>query len=345
MNPLRAWMQAARPLAFVNIALPIALGTALGASDNGRLDPGGLWAALWFGSIDQLVIVFANEVADQRADRHNEHPTFLSGGSRVLVDGLVSPRALARAAALAGLALVAFSTWQAFSRGATWMPALAVAALTLLWAYSFPPLRLSYRGHGELLQGLGTGVVLVLVGHQMQGAPIESFHVAALLPTFLLGVASNIVTSLPDHPADRRAQKRTYAVRRGQWTARRDLLQIVFAAALLTPFVVDGVPPWLWAASVVLVGSVVVWASRLLGTADAENRAECLAFVVRGAVAVNLASVVWIASLALVHSGVIEGGRVGAKDVFEAPIVEDERVAQPTWVELRVVAGAACESL
>lgn len=291
-------MQAARPLAFANMAIPLLVGSALAADVQGGLNLKAIGLALWFGWLDQLTIVFANDVADQDADAQNDAPTFLSGGSRVLVDGRLPPGALKWAAIANALGLVGFSVWQALTLDNWMLVPLALAALGLLWAYSFAPLRLSYRGHGELLQGLGTGVVLVLVGYCFQGAPLDSFRWSALVPMFLLGVAGNILTSLPDFPADRRADKRSYPVRFGQLIARRHLVQIVFAASALTPLVVRDLPTWQWAAIVGACGLALARVLPLLGSADAEQRDECLRFVVGTALAMNLAPVCWIAALA-----------------------------------------------
>src|SRR5690606_30972610 len=117
------------------------------------------------------------------------------------------------------------------------------AAVMLLWAYSFPPLRLSYRGYGELAQGLGVGVVLPLLGFYLQAGTIGGVPWVALVPSFMLAFASNIATAVPDREADEAVDKQTWPVRYGDARARKHALQIAALGALATPFVVPDLPP------------------------------------------------------------------------------------------------------
>ncbi|MDH5493566.1 MAG: prenyltransferase, partial [Myxococcales bacterium] len=94
---LGAWWQASRPLAQANLALPLLLGQALAVGAGARFDP---WLALLvhaFGLALHLFIVFSNDYADRDIDVAGTR-TLVSGGSGVLVEGKLRPRALARAA-------------------------------------------------------------------------------------------------------------------------------------------------------------------------------------------------------------------------------------------------------
>ncbi|HEY8430624.1 MAG TPA: UbiA family prenyltransferase, partial [Sandaracinaceae bacterium] len=167
----------------------------------------------------------------------NDAPTPFSGGSRVLQERLLSPRRLAGAAALAALALLALSGAAALAERPL-TPLFAFAAIGLLAAYSFPPLRLAYRGGGELLQGLGVGLVLPLLGFYLQSGRIAGapWPLSALLVGF--GAVSNVITALPDARGDRRAGKRTWPVRRGERRAARDaLLALGLGLGLAVPLV------------------------------------------------------------------------------------------------------------
>ena len=79
--------------------------------------------------------------------------------------------------------------------GRPWLPVLAAAAAVLVWAYNFAPLRLAYRGHGEVVQGLGTGVVLPLIGFYVQAGGFAGFVVWSLVPMLLLGAVGSSGTS------------------------------------------------------------------------------------------------------------------------------------------------------
>ena len=213
------WVQASRPLAQANIAVPLLFGQALAWNATRSFDL--LWFAAIhvFGVLDHLLIVYANDVADEPSDRLNQSPTPFSGGSRVLVDGRLSAVGLAFGACIAAVALVVLTVAAAI-HGRPLAPWFAGAAIFLLWAYSFGPLRRSYRGHGEWLQAAGVGVVLPLFAFYLQAGDLAPFPMWVLSPALLLGYAGNVLTAVPDLPADRRAQKRTFAVRFGDRWAR-----------------------------------------------------------------------------------------------------------------------------
>lgn len=293
MSPWSAWLQAARPLAAANVAVPLVLGQTLAFAAHGRFS----WALFgeiqMLGVFNQLFIVFANDFADREADAINPTPSFVSGGSRVIQEGKLEASALRKGAWLMLGAQLLLALWLGASQGLWWMPALVLVGAALLWAYSFPPLRLSFRGQGELLQGLGVGVILPIIGFYGQAGEFAELPWLGLAPCFLLGYVGNLLTALPDYPGDRAANKRTYAVLRGQYEARRHALEMSAVAIVFGWLVVPGLPWWALSLIVAVPLLPVLAARRLLGSADANNRAECLQFVMLGAGASNLAMLAW----------------------------------------------------
>jgi 1,4-dihydroxy-2-naphthoate polyprenyltransferase len=294
MSGLSAWLQAARPLAAANVAVPLMLGQVLAYAATGEFSWSLFGTVQLIGVFQQLFIVFANDVADVDADELHPRPSIVSGGSRVLQEGKLTLAALKRAAWIMLALALALASGLALLHGLVWLPVLVLIGAALLWAYSFPPLRMSYRGHGELLQGLGVGVILPVVGFYAQAGGFAGLPWLGLLPCFLLGWAGNVLTSLPDYLADKRADKRSYPVRRDQFNARRHALELSALAVAGGFLVVPGLP-W-WALTILIAAPAVplFFAMRLLGTADAGNDAECLRFVVLGAAVGNLAMLGWM---------------------------------------------------
>jgi len=220
MSTLRAWIQAARLPSQSYIALPLILGQVL------ALHTSGMWS--WpifviialFGFFDQLYIVFANDYADQETDALNETSTAFSGGSRVLVEGRISPKALLRAAILMAVLAIATGVVLLVGWGHALVLPLMLIGLALLWAYSFGPLRLSYRGGGEFLQMLGVGMVLPLIGYASQAGDLSFFPLEVFAFMLPLNLATSLCTALPDEPSDRISQKRTLPVLLGGTTVR-----------------------------------------------------------------------------------------------------------------------------
>lgn len=296
---LRAWIQASRPLAQVNIAVPLLLGEMLAYVQCLRLDVGLLIVAHVFGLLDHLFIVWANDVADEAADRVNEAPTRFSGGSRVLPEGKLQPRQLARAAAAAALLMLGASLYAAFALDRPAMPLGWALAVVLLWAYSFPPARLSFRGAGAITQAFGVMVVLPLIGFYLQCGDVRGFAWPALLPCLALGLAGNITTALPDHPADEATGKLTWPVRYGPRRARKHALQLIALGAVATPWVVPDLPQAGWAAIEALPLLLVLVNAKALDRAEASDRKACLRFVVLNGAAINATLIGWIVALAL----------------------------------------------
>jgi 1,4-dihydroxy-2-naphthoate octaprenyltransferase len=230
LRSIGGWIRASRFASQSYIAPPLLFGQACHFAQTGTLSWTLLVLVQLFGLFDQLFIVYANDYADQETDKLNRTATPFSGGSRVLVDGLLEPRQLKVAAwwMAGGCAILALALGLAAGR---WLllPMVAVALL-LLWAYSYRPLRLSYRGGGELLQMAGVGALLPMIGYYAQAGSLASFpwpFLVVLLPTHL---ACAVATSLPDEPSDRSSRKRTAAVLLGGRNARLLVVALNFVS-------------------------------------------------------------------------------------------------------------------
>ncbi len=296
---LRAWIQASRPLAQVNIALPLLLGEMIAYGESMRLEWGLLLVAHLFGVLDQLFIVWANDVADEAADGVNDHPTPFSGGSRVLQQGKLTRQQLVRAAAWAAMAMLGLGVYAAVALDRPVMPLGAVLAVALLWIYSFPPGRLSYRGAGAIVQAFGVMVMLPLLGYYMQSGALMEFPWPAVVPCVALGLAGNITTALPDYVADAATDKATWPVRFGLRRARKHSLQFIALGAVCTPLLLPDLPQIGWAAIQALPLSLVLFNAWFLERIDASDRRAGLRFVVLNGVAINLTIVGWIVALAM----------------------------------------------
>lgn len=306
-----AWIRAARPLAFGNIGLPIAAGAVwahLGiAGDRPSLGDGafslrGLLLALVWGVLAQLWIVFSNDYADRDADGLGPG-SLVSGGSRVLVRGEISPTALRRAAGTMALLLLA-SAWPlsfALGGGSTLLrtgPGVTVAGagtLALTWAYSYPPIRASYRNGGALLQGVGVGIGLPIVGALFQGFRIiddaARFPWGLVLAGAALATAGNWMTALPDAVADQAAGKRTRVVRKGGERVRVEAVALSALAGLALSFQLT---TWLSPLQLALAATIVG-----VGIAVASYGAERPTQIVPVVVALAFNSAIWAMGLAL----------------------------------------------
>ena len=166
-----------------------------------------------------LMVHYANDYYDRFCD--DEAPrTAWSGGSGVLQSGIVSP-SVALAAALACASAGVLSAL-AFARYGN-VPAAAVglAAGTLGWVYSAPPLRLLARGWGELDTALLIGVMFPLAGY-LVFAPSPSLRLlASTLPPFAAMFVLMFCVEYPDTDVDRATGKLNLVARLGRTRARK----------------------------------------------------------------------------------------------------------------------------
>src|SRR5699024_8089080 len=111
----------------------------------------------------EVATVFCNELFDFDTDRQNEFYSPFNGGSRVLVEKEIIPATLSKAImGLLGGVFVSGLLILLVAPGDPWpqlamMVALVVAGL----GYTLPPLKLSWRGLGELTVGLTHSLAVI----------------------------------------------------------------------------------------------------------------------------------------------------------------------------------------
>ncbi len=253
MKRFAAWIKVSRLPSQSYIFCPILFGQACYFLQSGRLDLNILVLMQLFGLFDQLYIVYANDYADIEVDRRNTDFNIFSGGSRVLVDGDLRPAQLKYAAFLmAGLCLACGIILTYFYHRWLAVP-IIVIALGLLWMYSYPPVKLSYRGGGEFLQMPGVGLVLPVFGYYAQSGQITGFPWPLLLAVLPTQLACAMGTSLADEPSDREGGKRTLPVILGQRTTKYVIIALNFMSIGILPLVIGFDPADIRSLSVIAV--------------------------------------------------------------------------------------------
>ncbi len=134
------------------------------------------------------------------------------------MDGLLTRRQTAGIAAVAyvlgiasGLAIAAFREPRVL--------ALGVLGIAAAFFYHAPPLRLSYRGLGEITVGLCYGPLLTAGTYLVQRGEIPREVLWISLPLGILIADFLLINEFPDSSADARCGKRTLVVRLGRQRA------------------------------------------------------------------------------------------------------------------------------
>jgi 1,4-dihydroxy-2-naphthoate octaprenyltransferase len=236
---VNAWLLAARPRTLVAGLVPIAVGSAIAAS-QGVSRPGVAALAALTALLLQITANLANDVFDfeRGADDTNR-----LGPARAVATGLLTPAAVRRAtlvcaaaAAVAGLGLVWIGGWPIALAGA--------ASLVAAIAYTGGPWPLGYHGLGDLCTFLFFGVVGVAGSYYVQAGELSGLALAASIPVGCLVTAILVVNNVRDLESDARVGKRTLAVRMGRRATRvyyATLLGVAYLGALALGFAV-GVP-------------------------------------------------------------------------------------------------------
>jgi 1,4-dihydroxy-2-naphthoate octaprenyltransferase len=194
-------------------ALPYFLGIGMARQDNFSLDGLLLWAGLVVQLLVQLSVSFLNDYWDIETDRINQNRTPLSGGSGELTTGILHPRVgLVTGIILQALALILALIIGV--RGISW--AVLALAIFLTQVYTMPPIKLCYRGLGEVSAASVAALIVPAWAYALQADALSAELVRiglALLP-FLMGMLIGIAT--PDVEADRQVGKLTLPVIVGQ---------------------------------------------------------------------------------------------------------------------------------
>ena len=191
--------------------------------------------------------------------------TSFSGGKRVMVDNLLS-RAQTWGIALAfggcgvllGVVIVLLR-----EPSVVW---IGVIGLVLGWSYHGPPLRLAYRGWGELDVVICYGPAIALSTYMVQTHTWSADVLWLSLPLGVFIAAFLWVNEFPDHDADVGADKRNLIVRLGKGRASR-LLPLIYLAGFvilgLAPFATNlPVLAWLGYLALLPAGYAVYWTWR-----------------------------------------------------------------------------------
>jgi 1,4-dihydroxy-2-naphthoate octaprenyltransferase len=249
MSPGARWVYALKPASWSKVLVPAVCGHAVGAAAAGRLSAGALaFGALWMMA-DVAFIVLLNDWGDREVDALKRR-MFPDGCSpKTIPDGILPAHALLLAGLGAGVAalLVAWGAGVALDRPLL-LPLAALGQLVFV-AYTLPPIRLNYRGGGELLEMVGVGGVLPLLHAYAQCGVWAPAWLLALLPgLLLLALASALASGLSDEQSDRAGGKRTVTTLLGNAATRRITEALAGLGPLLwlaAPALAEGAPP-LW---------------------------------------------------------------------------------------------------
>jgi 1,4-dihydroxy-2-naphthoate octaprenyltransferase/chlorophyll synthase len=227
-STLGRWKVALKPASWPKLLVPFALGQAIGIDATGRFSLAGLLFALAFTAADAVFVVTLNDFGDRQVDAIKRR-MFPRTSPKTIPDGILPAISLLFAGVIAGGAALVVGVAAHVLLGRALAVPLVLLALGLFVAYSLPPIRLNYRGGGELLEMLGVGVVLPWLSAYLQSGEVWMPALDALPAAAIYALSSAIASGLSDERSDREGGKRTFVTMLGSTLARR---LIVLTAAL-----------------------------------------------------------------------------------------------------------------
>ena len=248
--PMRIWLMAARPRTLPAAVAPVLVGTALAVAETDHLHVGGFIGALLGASFIQVGTNLSNDYSDARRGADTEDRL---GPVRVTAGGLVPPRQVLLATYVSFALAVACGVYLVSVAGPV---LLLIGAASILAGvlYTGGPRPYGYEGLGELFVFLFFGVVAVTGTYYVQVEEVSWEALVLAVPVGLLAAAILVVNNVRDLETDRRAGKRTLAVRLGRSRAR-SLYAAMIGLAFLTaplPWILGSLSAWLALPLVVL---------------------------------------------------------------------------------------------
>jgi 1,4-dihydroxy-2-naphthoate polyprenyltransferase len=239
---MRIWLMAARPRTLPAAIAPVLVGTAAAVEIAGELPRvGGFFAALVGSIFIQIGTNLANDYSD--AKRGADTVDRL-GPVRVTAAGLVAPRSVLVATWVAFGVAVACGIYLTTVAGPVIL-AVGTASILAGVLYTGGPRPYGYAGLGELFVFLFFGLVAVNGSYYVQLEELDWLPFGLSVSIGCLATAILVVNNVRDIDTDRRAGKRTVAVRLGRETTRRFylvLIGIAYLALLITLLGTNG--PW-----------------------------------------------------------------------------------------------------
>jgi 1,4-dihydroxy-2-naphthoate octaprenyltransferase len=231
-NSIRLWIEGARLRTLPLAIAPVAIGA--GAADAMQSFDATLSAlALAVALFLQIGVNFANDYSDgiRGTDDNRVGPLRLTGSKSVKPDSVKAAAFLFFAlAAASGLAIIVIT-------GLWWLVALGLASIIAAWFYTGGKSPYGYAGLGEIAVFVFFGLVATIGTAFIQIGFVDINSVLGGIAAGSFASAVLMVNNIRDIETDRKASKKTLAVRMGvKWANRLFLVMIWLPFVILLYF-------------------------------------------------------------------------------------------------------------
>lgn len=185
----------------------------------------------------EFATVVSNEYYDYETDKTNKNYSQFTGGSRMIVEGKITFKQ-AKNAIVISLALVFSLAIFLTLKYNIYAFLILSTGVFLGLAYTVPPLKLSYRGLGEIDVGITHSFYIVLAGVLLQ-SPKSNIILPWILsiPLFFAIFGAIILGGFPDFEADEKIGKNTLTVILGKRNASLLSVVSIFISMIFSIFI------------------------------------------------------------------------------------------------------------
>ena len=305
-STLGRWLYALKPASWPKLVVPALFGQLLGASIRGQLSLAALAWGLAFTGLGLGFIVLLNDWGDRSVDGLKREMFPDECSPKTIPDGILGSANVGVAGFACGVAAVLVAAGAGVALERPFALVGGLGCMLVFVAYTLPPVRLNYRGGGELLEMLGVGVALPLYNLYLQGAELHRSLLPWISGFALMSLGSAVASGLSDEESDRAGGKRTFASVFGNRAARRLTEASVGAGAGVWALAAVLRPEWVpwWA----VLPALAAFAWNFLAMRRVSPRAVTNAFGAQGLYKRFLHGAIWhsttIAAVVLwLHSG------------------------------------------
>ena len=205
---LGAWWQAARPPFYIATLIPVFLGFSLAGKDSGTWDKLGLLGIMFICLLLHLAANLANDLFDHLLGVDTEQSI---GGSRVIQQGKITPRALAIAITLLYTATIicTFAGVAYFGLPKLWF--VTAFAMFSSFFYVAPPIRYGHKALGEVFVFFNMGLAMTAGTYYALTGQVTGQIISFSLPVGLMVAGILYYQSMPEIELDKAAGKNTLA--------------------------------------------------------------------------------------------------------------------------------------
>ncbi|MBD3290270.1 1,4-dihydroxy-2-naphthoate octaprenyltransferase [candidate division KSB1 bacterium] len=243
----KIWLQEIRAPFFTGSIIPIVLGTLVAFNQTGDIDWFYFALTLIGGIFLHAGANVSNDYFDHKTsddDINDEFVRPFTGGSRMIQNGLLSPREVITGALVFFFLAAIIGLYLTFKIGPVILLLGVVGAISGFF-YTAPPLYFVSRGVGEILIGLNFGVLMTFGAFYVQAQKFSWQPIIASLPVAFLITAILFINEFQDYRADKNVGKNHWVVRLGKEKAVTGYMFIMFLTylSLVLGVVTDVLPP------------------------------------------------------------------------------------------------------